>query len=306
MKVQRIDSSEGNVSKFVFTSENAVAESVLYRYPDYQTRTVICCSTMSGCPIGCRFCGAGDHFVRPLSAEEIVQQVDHCVASTKVDARDMNRFQIMFMSMGEPLLNRQGMLPALRALHEKYPNAELLLSTIGPTIDYEWVHAISEDIASIGLQFSVHQPTDQLRDALIPFEKKLMLNAVMLSVETYGKGTLEFTDVLKRVQSLLSYGQTVIVNRRGMYNDNIQYLRDRKFAGEIEFVVGADTLARIYESSAPTDPVLTDCSFFCYSRPGYDNIPEFRGTLVNSGFDVDVSSSEIRESIKRIEEGIAL
>ena len=54
--VRRIDDTEQNVAKFVFTKNDAVAEAVLYRYPDYRTRTVICCSTQSGCPIGCRFC----------------------------------------------------------------------------------------------------------------------------------------------------------------------------------------------------------------------------------------------------------
>ena len=44
--VKIIPSAEGNVSKYVFTAETGVAEAVLYRYPDYQTRTVICCSTM--------------------------------------------------------------------------------------------------------------------------------------------------------------------------------------------------------------------------------------------------------------------
>jgi 23S rRNA (adenine2503-C2)-methyltransferase len=40
----------------------------------YDERTVICCSTQSGCPVGCRFCGAGDYFVRSLTADEIVSQ----------------------------------------------------------------------------------------------------------------------------------------------------------------------------------------------------------------------------------------
>src|SRR5690554_2299726 len=103
--VKIIDSAEGNVSKYVFTARKGVAEAVLYRYPDYATRTVICCSTMSGCPVGCRFCGAGDYFVRALSAAEIVEQVRRCVGDTGVDPRDIQRLQIMFMSMGEPLLN---------------------------------------------------------------------------------------------------------------------------------------------------------------------------------------------------------
>lgn len=69
--IKRIDSSDENVLKYVFETDNAIAESVLYKYPTYEKRTVICCSTQSGCPVGCRFCGAGDNFVRSLTADEI-------------------------------------------------------------------------------------------------------------------------------------------------------------------------------------------------------------------------------------------
>lgn len=176
--VKIIPSAEGNVHKYVFTGENAVAESVLYRYPDYETRTVICCSTMSGCPVGCRFCGAGDYFVRSFSADEIVAQADRCIADTGVDPAIMGRLQIMFMSMGEPLLNPKGMEGALRTLYAKYPNAALLISTIGPNIDYEWVYRVSAEIPTVGLQFSLHESTDAARAKLIPFKNKLPLSAI--------------------------------------------------------------------------------------------------------------------------------
>lgn len=93
--IQRIDSAEGNVAKFVYTHDKAVAESVLYRYPTYEARTVICCSTQSGCPVGCRFCGAGDYFVRSLSVDEIVSQVDYSIEQTGVDPAIMGRLQVM-------------------------------------------------------------------------------------------------------------------------------------------------------------------------------------------------------------------
>jgi 23S rRNA (adenine2503-C2)-methyltransferase len=176
--VKVIQSAEGNVAKYVFTNERGVAESVLYRYPDYESRTVICCSTMSGCPVGCRFCGAGDHFVRGFNADEIVEQVDRCIEDTGVDPLIMKRLQIMFMSMGEPLLNKPGMMGALRYLAREYPNAALLISTIGPQIDYDWVFQISREISAIGLQFSIHESTDERRSKLIPFDKKLTLDGI--------------------------------------------------------------------------------------------------------------------------------
>ena len=103
--IKRIDSSDNNVSKFVFRKDDAVAESVLYKYPTYEDRTVICCSTQSGCPVGCRFCGAGDYFVRSLSAKEIISQPMHLLEQTGIDPSAIKKLQIMFMSMGEPMYN---------------------------------------------------------------------------------------------------------------------------------------------------------------------------------------------------------
>lgn len=180
--VRRIDDEAERVAKYVFSRDDAVAEAVLYRYPDYATRTVICCSTQSGCPVGCRFCGAGDYFVRSLSADEIVSQparlLDDVLASDGVTAADMGRLQIMFMSMGEPLLNLKGLIPALRRLHGLYPSAALLISTIGPDIDYGPVHEISQEIPTIGLQFSIHESADKERDRLIPFKSKRTLREI--------------------------------------------------------------------------------------------------------------------------------
>jgi 23S rRNA (adenine2503-C2)-methyltransferase len=173
--VRRIDDAAQNVAKYVFEREDAVAEAVLYRYPDYRTRTVICCSTQSGCPVGCRFCGAGDQFIRSLSADEIVSQPVRLLADVDCDPADMGRLQIMFMSMGEPLLNLKGLVPALLELYALYPKAALLISTSGPWIDYEDVRAISQRIPTIGLQFSIHESTDEARDRLIPFKAKLKL-----------------------------------------------------------------------------------------------------------------------------------
>src|ERR1044072_8015514 len=103
--IKRVDDEAENVAKFVFTNKSAVVESVLYRYPTYEERTVICCSTQRGCPIGCRFFGAGEYFVRNLTRQEIVDQVDYSFAQTGVHPSKIKKSQVMFMSMGEPLLN---------------------------------------------------------------------------------------------------------------------------------------------------------------------------------------------------------
>lgn len=179
--VKKIQGSDSNVCKFIFTNElknGAVAEAVLYKYPTYEDRTVICFSVMSGCPIGCRFCGTGEFFIRNLTAEEIVAQVVYLIESTGVDHKTIQKLQLMSMSMGEPMLNKQGLEGALRALNELYPDAALLVSTSAPDVGYKWFRDLSVEIDKIGLQFSIHESTDEARDKLIPFKKKLNLEQI--------------------------------------------------------------------------------------------------------------------------------
>lgn len=182
MDFKVFESSEGNVWKYVFTKEDMVAEAVLYRYEDFYKRTVICCSTMSGCPVGCKFCGTGNKFVRNLTSGEIIGQIVNVLKDKNITdvSEKGERFQIMFMSMGEPLLNWNEVEGAILFLHKAYPNAELLLSTIAPNEPAVWnrVIDISKRIDKVGLQFSIHKSNDSDRNKLIPYENKLTLREI--------------------------------------------------------------------------------------------------------------------------------
>lgn len=160
-------SSDTNVAKFVFTKGKDIAvEAVLYRYEEYRKRTVICCSTQCGCPIGCKFCGTGKFFVRNLTAEEIIEQVKTVLSTIDCDTKDIEKFQIMFMSMGEPFLNYDAVEEAIITLHDIYSNAQLLISTSGPKNLWLYMSRfieLSKKIDKVGLQFSVHETTDDIR-----------------------------------------------------------------------------------------------------------------------------------------------
>ena len=182
MKTNRFDSTEGNVFKYVFTDEETVLEAVLYKYEDFYKRTVICCSTMSGCPVGCTFCGTGKKFIRNIRSDEIVNQIVYILKDMNIEDIDSKakRFQIMFMSMGEPFLNYQEVKEAIIKLYQLFPNAELLVSTIAPDRDDEFSDFIqlSKQISKIGLQFSIHKAFDDERNELIPYKKKYNLNQI--------------------------------------------------------------------------------------------------------------------------------
>lgn len=178
MDYKVFESSEGNVFKYVFTKDDMVAEAVLYKYGDFYERTVICCSTQSGCPVGCKFCGTGNKFIRDLTIGEIISQVMIVLGDKHIDdiCDKGKRFQIMFMSMGEPMLNWDSVEFAIRELHKMYPKAELLLSTIAPHSQYYGrMIALSKEIDKVGLQFSIHKAFDFERDMLIPYKDKMNL-----------------------------------------------------------------------------------------------------------------------------------
>lgn len=102
---EEINGVNTDVMKFIFKQKDAIAESVLYKYPTFEERTVMCISTQTGCPMGCSFCGTGKFFGRNLTAEEIINQVEFMVWRYNLNLNKTKRVQIMFMSMGEPLLN---------------------------------------------------------------------------------------------------------------------------------------------------------------------------------------------------------
>lgn len=185
MKYQIFNSSDKNVSKFVFEKDGdgvqkgIAVEAVLYRYNSYEERTVVCCSTQCGCPVGCSFCGTGKFFVRNLTANEIIEQVTTVLSTIDCDIAKVKKLQIMFMSMGEPFLNYKNVKKAITALAYIYPTAQLLISTSAPKAIkrslFDFLH-FSRSQPKVGLQFSVHESTDEARRKLIASDSLSLAN----------------------------------------------------------------------------------------------------------------------------------
>ena len=83
--IKIFESSEKNVWKYVFHNKDSITETVLYRYPTFKKRTVICCSVQSGCPVGCTFCGTGKNFIKNLDNKEIINQIDYVLKNKKIN-----------------------------------------------------------------------------------------------------------------------------------------------------------------------------------------------------------------------------
>jgi 23S rRNA (adenine2503-C2)-methyltransferase len=192
-KIEIKESSEGNVWKFVFTKDDAIVEAVLYRYESFEERTVICFSVQSGCPVGCKFCGTGGHYVRNLTANEIASQVWHIIRLMKIDPFKVKKFQLMGMSMGEPMLNWDNVEAAIDILVNdfEYTNAQYLISTIGVKDEAALmkIGMASKANPRIGLQFSIHKSSDTQRNKLIPYENKMTLDEIARYGELWHSNT---------------------------------------------------------------------------------------------------------------------
>lgn len=181
-EIKELKSTDTDVKKYIFTKEDAIAEAVLYKYGDYETRTVMCISTQTGCEMGCTFCGTGKFFGRDLTTEEITSQVHHMATVNGIDISKLSSLQIMVMSMGEPVLNSGSLSEAFYELNAQAPNARLLISTSAPKTKTGWddVMQLSSKVETVGLQFSVHESTDSARDKVMPMKAKLNLEEIAL------------------------------------------------------------------------------------------------------------------------------
>ena len=145
-----------------------------------KTGTTVCVSTMVGCPIGCTFCESGSNgFIRNLSASEIVQQV--ILMKDKIN-------RIVFMGMGEPLLNYDTLIKAIHILRDRngldFPTDGITISTVGPLKELK---KLREEHIKIQLTLSLHATTQAVRDRLIPNMKGQDIGKIVESVLSYSE-----------------------------------------------------------------------------------------------------------------------
>jgi 23S rRNA (adenine2503-C2)-methyltransferase len=163
-------SVDGTIKAALVTRDERVIEAVLI--PE-EERTTLCVSTQVGCPLACSFCATGTlGLERNLGVAEIVEQVV-CMAALLPAGRRITN--IVFMGMGEPLLNLASVVEAVRTLlHPKgfaMAPRRVTVSTAGV------VPRIAEllEQVPVNLAVSLHAANDALRDELVPLNKKFPL-----------------------------------------------------------------------------------------------------------------------------------
>ena len=163
-------SSDGTVKTLFRTHDGHPAEAVLMRYRD--GRRSVCVSSQSGCPLTCTFCATGRMaFGRNLTGSEILDQVLHFRRSDPVN-------HVVFMGMGEPLMNVDAVLEAARRLPDLgVTHRRTTISTVGwmPGLE-RFVEEVSEPIR---LALSLHAADPELRRELMPVEERYPASEVL-------------------------------------------------------------------------------------------------------------------------------
>ncbi|MBQ6972776.1 MAG: 23S rRNA (adenine(2503)-C(2))-methyltransferase RlmN [Synergistaceae bacterium] len=178
--------SKDGTRKFLWQlNDGAMIESVLLNHGGHKTA---CISSQAGCPLKCAFCETGANgFRRNLTRGEITGQF---LMMEKVNGTDINN--IVFMGMGEPLLNEDNVLAVIRSLNDKNMRN---LGARHITISTSGIAPGIEDLADfeipIRLSLSLHAPNDELRARLMPVNKQYPLQKLIASLRRYRERTGE-------------------------------------------------------------------------------------------------------------------
>lgn len=173
-------SSEGTIKYLIKLESGSMVEMV--RIPE-KKRITLCISSQAGCALQCTFCATGAQgFERNLSADEIIGQLWLANFSDKKNSPITN---VVFMGMGEPLLNFIPVIESAKLMKEQLAyglsRKRITISTSGitPQIDQ-----LCNEV-DVSLAISLHAPTDQLRDEIVPINKKYPISELINSCKKY-------------------------------------------------------------------------------------------------------------------------
>ncbi|MCL1962593.1 MAG: 23S rRNA (adenine(2503)-C(2))-methyltransferase RlmN [Desulfovibrionaceae bacterium] len=183
--VSQHESRDGTIKWLFDVGGGNAVESVFIPEDD---RGTLCVSSQAGCAVGCRFCSTGHQgFSRNLSTGEIVAQLWFAEHFLRRHLQSQERVisNVVMMGMGEPLQNYDRLLPALRLMLDDHgyglSRRRVTVSTCGvvPMID-----RLARD-CPVALAVSLHAPTDELRDRLVPLNRKYPLDELLQACARY-------------------------------------------------------------------------------------------------------------------------
>lgn len=179
----RHESADGSSKLLLQMTDAERIETVRLPYPD---RLSVCVSSQAGCAMACVFCATGlGGFRRNLTAAEIIAQpllAMHESPSSKTPTH------IVFMGMGEPLLNFQNVLKAIYLMHDEMgiPMRNITVSTVGILPGIE---KLAAQKLQLTLAISLHAPDNALRHRLIPTSHKTRVRDIIEAARGYARHT---------------------------------------------------------------------------------------------------------------------
>jgi 23S rRNA (adenine2503-C2)-methyltransferase len=181
--VRELEADDGETLKLLFRAHDGnTLETVLMFYPD---RVTVCVSCQIGCAVGCSFCATGmSGLTRNLSAGEMVAQV--VAAARRAREFDRQLTNIVMMGMGEPFQNYEATMRMARILNHpegmKFGARRITVSTSGlvPFID-----KLAADPLQVKLAVSLHAPNDDLRNVLVPLNRRWPVSELIDACRRY-------------------------------------------------------------------------------------------------------------------------
>lgn len=211
---------EGNTIKALIELEDGLKiESVLMKHSD--NRSTVCVSSQVGCPLACSFCATGMMGLkRNLTVEEIVLQALLFMRICKVT-------NIVFMGMGEPFLNYDNVMSAIRILNSaEYFNIGSRKISVSTSGIVEGIERFASEDLQVNLSISLHAPNNKLRSKLMPVNKKYPLEKILKAVDEYilktnRKVMFEYLMIRGENDSLVCAKELALLMKKSLYMVNL-------------------------------------------------------------------------------------
>ena len=235
-------------------SDGCTVESALLKQHD---RLTVCVSSQVGCPLACPFCATGmGGFTRNLTAGEIAGQF---LATEAHVGREVNN--LVFMGMGEPLLNTDAVIKAVTMLnHPKMRQLGIRHIAISTSGIIPGIKELADSQVGARLAVSLHASSDELRDELVPVNRRYPLAELAAAMHDYQE----------RTGDRINIGYTLF---RGV-NDTVEHARDL-----IRYLRGL----HVFINLIPGNPTAGG-----YERSAVEDTLKFQNVLKTAGFECDI------------------
>lgn len=234
-------------------SDGCTVESALLKQHD---RLTVCVSSQVGCPLACPFCATGmSGFTRNLTAGEIAGQF---LATEAHVGRDVNN--LVFMGMGEPLLNADAVIKSVAMLnHPKMRHLGIRHIAISTSGIIPGIKELADAEVGARLAVSLHASTDELRDELVPVNRRYPLAELAAAMRDYQE----------RTGDRINIGYSLF---KGI-NDSVEHARDL-----IRYLRGL----HVFINLIPCNPTAG------YERSAPEDALRFQNVLKTAGFECDI------------------